>query len=306
MAKSSRRLDYVLLATLTALVAPLTVWSQAINVSLSPSNATVTVGRTFQFTTKVTPTKSGVTWDINGIEGGNATLGTISSSGLYTAPAVVPSPASVTVSVISTVDSSVSANATVTVVPPPIMVTVLPSSASVQLLQTKQFSATVSGTSNTGVTWTVNGIAGGHSNVRTITAHGLYTAPGVVPSGSIVIVPPSTSPTAGVIIAAISVADTTKSAKVAVALTPLPSVSLSPSSASVLVSSTQQFVATVSGMSNTAVTWSVNGMAGGNSAVGAISAGGLYTAPSSAPSGSITVAATSVADPATFAQATVA
>src|SRR5260370_34266846 len=120
MAKSSRKLVYVLLATLTALVAPLTLWSQSINVSLSPSNATVAVGRTFQFTTKVTPaSKSDVTWDINGIEGGNATFGTISTTGVYTAPAGVPSPASVTVSVISTVDSSASAKAIVTVLPLP-------------------------------------------------------------------------------------------------------------------------------------------------------------------------------------------
>ena len=44
-----------------------------------------------------------------------------------------------------------------------------------------------------------------------------------------------------------------------------------------------QFTATVTGTTNTAVTWSVNGVAGGNSTVGTISTSGAYTAPATAP-----------------------
>src|SRR5579864_1281139 len=54
---------------------------------------------------------------------------------------------------------------------------------------------------------------------------------------------------------------------------PTVSVSVSPGSASLVSGGTQQFSATVSGSSNTAVTWSV---AGG----GSIDSNGLYTAPS--------------------------
>jgi hypothetical protein len=74
-------------------------------------------------------------------------------------------------------------------------------------------------------------------------------------------------------------------------------VSVSPSAANLLVSGTQQFTATVGGTSNTAVTWTVNGILGGNSAVGTINSQGLYTAPSTVPTLATTiVTATSQAD----------
>ena len=72
---------------------------------------------------------------------------------------------------------------------------------------------------------------------------------------------------------------------------------VSSSSSSVLLGNTQQFTATVTGTSNTAVTWSVNGILGGNSAVGTISSTGLYTAPQALPDPtSVTIQATSQAN----------
>ena len=49
------------------------------------------------------------------------------------------------------------------------------------------------------------------------------------------------------------------------------SVSISPSLATMATLATQPFTATVSGSSNTAVTWQVNGVSGGNSTAGLIS-----------------------------------
>ena len=75
-------------------------------------------------------------------------------------------------------------------------------------------------------------------------------------------------------------------------------VHVSPSTATVATSATQQFTATVTGIANTAVNWSVNGVAGGNSTVGTISATGLYTAPSSIPNPDpVKVAATAQGNP---------
>jgi TatA/E family protein of Tat protein translocase len=74
-------------------------------------------------------------------------------------------------------------------------------------------------------------------------------------------------------------------------------VAVGPATASVAVNGTQQFSAAVSGSANSGVTWSVNGVKGGSSAVGTISASGLYTAPALVPTHDrVTVAATSVAD----------
>jgi hypothetical protein len=83
-------------------------------------------------------------------------------------------------------------------------------------------------------------------------------------------------------------------------------VHVSPSTAIVATGTTQQFTATVTGTTNTAVNWSVNGTAGGNSAVGRISATGLYTAPSSIPSpATVTVTAADQASPSLTGSASV-
>ncbi len=76
---------------------------------------------------------------------------------------------------------------------------------------------------------------------------------------------------------------------------PSVAVSVSPASAALLTGETQQFTATVTGSTNTAVTWAVNGVTGGNATVGAISSSGLYTAPSTAPAAAVTIRATSAA-----------
>ncbi len=67
-------------------------------VTVSPATANVQEGSQQQFTATVTNTSdTTVTWQVNGVTGGNATVGTIGTAGLYTAPAAIPSPASVTI-----------------------------------------------------------------------------------------------------------------------------------------------------------------------------------------------------------------
>jgi uncharacterized protein (DUF1800 family) len=57
-------------------------------------------------------------------------------------------------------------------------------SPTTRLGSTSQFSATVTGTSNTAVNWQVNGVTGGSATTGTITAAGLYTAPATMPSST--------------------------------------------------------------------------------------------------------------------------
>ncbi len=86
-----------------------------ISVTVSPSTATVTIGQTTTFTAQVqNTTNPSVTWAVNGVAGGNSTVGTISAAGLYTAPGRVPSGA-VTITATSAADTSKSANASVNV-----------------------------------------------------------------------------------------------------------------------------------------------------------------------------------------------
>lgn len=79
------------------------VWGCATNSQspvVSPSEAVVLAGQSVQFTASVNGAPaSGFTWMVNGIPGGSAALGTISSSGEYTAPQSLPAQSvSVTVS----------------------------------------------------------------------------------------------------------------------------------------------------------------------------------------------------------------
>jgi hypothetical protein len=83
----------------------------------------------------------------------------------------------------------------------------------------------------------------------------------------------------------------------------VPQVTVSPSTAAIATGRTQQFTATVQGNSNTSVNWSVNGVAGGNSTVGTVTDQGLYTAPATPISVSVT--ATSQAYTNSTASATV-
>ncbi len=81
-----------------------------VQVTISPTSATVQSGATQQFNAMVTGySNTAATWSVNEIVGGNSTLGTISASGLYTAPAVVPSPNTVTLKATSVADTTKSA-----------------------------------------------------------------------------------------------------------------------------------------------------------------------------------------------------
>ena len=94
--------------------------STTVSVTVSPSTATVAANATRQFTATVTnATTQTVNWSVNGASGGNSTVGLISASGLYTAPPVPPSGATVTVQAASTVSPSAIGSAAVTITAPP-------------------------------------------------------------------------------------------------------------------------------------------------------------------------------------------
>lgn len=150
------------------------------------------------------------------------------------------------------------------------------------------FTAAVTGTTNGSVTWQAGGVTGGNATVGTITG-GNYTAPSNIPSP------------AAVTITAIAQADTTKMATATATITI--GVSVSPSSVSLNIGGQQTpFSAAVTGSSNTAVDWSVGGVAGGNSQLGTIvstgSSSSLYTSPAAIPTDpNVSITATSQADP---------
>jgi HYDIN/CFA65/VesB family protein len=188
-------------------VVPITGVGIASTVSISPTTAIVQAGNSQQFSASVlATTNTALNWLVNGIQGGNSVVGSISPQGLYTAPGQVSSNSSV---IVTASDGIGQANASVTVVPPAtsVSVSLSPTSASLQVGQSQQFSATVSGTTNTAVNWLVNGSLGGNSTVGTISSAGLYTAPSSVPANPVTVTAQSAS-------------NSTSSANAAVTITP--------------------------------------------------------------------------------------
>jgi hypothetical protein len=107
-----------------------------IQVSVSPDPANVRAGSSQPFTATVTgTTNSAVAWSVNNLPSGNSTIGTITSSGLYSAPASLPSPNTITIQATSAADSSAFGGSTVTLLnPTPVLVSVNPSTVNVGAL----------------------------------------------------------------------------------------------------------------------------------------------------------------------------
>ena len=145
-----------------------------IRVILSPEQATISTAETQQFAVTLSnSSNSAVIWKVDNIEGGNASVGRISTSGLYSPPSTIGTH---TVSVTSVQDPSKSASASVTV-NQAVTVIVTPANAAISTFQTQQFTATVRNATNTQVRWKVDNIEGGNTEVGIISEKGLYSPP---------------------------------------------------------------------------------------------------------------------------------
>jgi hypothetical protein len=97
-----------------------------VSVTISPSSVTLATLVTQAFTATVSGNaNTGVTWQVNGVSGGNPTAGFISTTvlgtaneAIYLGPSSVPSPAKVSVTAVSQADPTKSATATVTLQTP--------------------------------------------------------------------------------------------------------------------------------------------------------------------------------------------
>ena len=118
--------------------------SATVVVSVSPSTTSVRAGASASFSAAVTGTSNtAVTWYVNDTAGGSASLGTIDTSGKYTAPAALPNPNSVTVKAVSSADSSKNGTSGVTLLnPTPVLTGISPASTNLG-----SFTLTVNGSS---------------------------------------------------------------------------------------------------------------------------------------------------------------
>jgi hypothetical protein len=278
-----------------------------ISVSVSPTAATVALGGTQGFQATVTGAQdSTVTWDANGIAGGNAAVGTILNPQTnpdittYTAPQTLPQGGSVTVRARSNANPSISASATITFTTA-INVALTPANATRATNHRQTFTAQVNNTANQNVTWQVNGIAGGNSATGQICVVGLGPCRQIFGSngGSVDYLAPAGIPSPNpVTVTTVSQADSSKDASATVTILPHVLVSVFPGSVAMAGGARQRFTATLTGTDNQQVTWSVTGAACGSAGVcGSIDPAGLYTAPMTAPAPDlINIVATSSED----------
>jgi hypothetical protein len=140
-------------------------------VQVEPPAPQVRPGGTVAFTATVTGSAStSVQWEVTEVGGGS-----IDASGLYQAPQV-QAPTTYHVVARSAADPTVAGTAVVTVTSTPqqvVAISISPGTATVVTGGTYSFSATVTGSSNTGATWSVQEPGGG-----SVSSTGTYTAPG--------------------------------------------------------------------------------------------------------------------------------
>ena len=151
----------------------------SVRVLVTPNAASVPAGAVTSFFASVTgTTNTAVTWQVNGTVGGDSTVGTVDASGIYTAPALVPSPASVTLTAVSQADTTKSGSAAVTIALGLTPATTTMNISDLACPSTQQFTATGS---NSGYNFSVNGVLSGDMTFGTISNSGFYTAPGAIP-----------------------------------------------------------------------------------------------------------------------------
>ena len=264
----------VLLASLLALTALIAGCGGSVAVNLdtiaaisAPAN-TVRVNQTLQLSSKYLASGLPVNFYVNGILGGNSEVGTISSTGLYTAPAVVPTPYTVQItSSITEYPDAAPGSVSVQVWNPiPVLSTVNPGGFSEGTT-----TVTISGSQfvyGAQVTWNGAVVPTTYVSSTQLVAQIAAPVPGTYPLTV-------TNPNPG------SASAPPLSLKVGPGLVVL---QLQPNSGTdVRVSNQLSFGLTVNGTDNPAVTLQINGITGGNSIIGTAvsnSDGSItYTAP---------------------------
>ena len=256
--------------------------------AISAPGTSVRVTNTLQLTSKAMAAGEPLTFYVNGVQGGNAEYGTISSSGLYTAPAVIPAPDTVQITSTSNMYPTAPHGEVDVAVwnPIPVLASVTPSGFS-----EGTSTVTVTGSKfiyGAQISWNGAMVPTTYVSGTELVAQIAAPNPGTFPltvtnpdPGSASAPPISLKVGPGRVVLQLQATDSTD----------------------VRVSNTLNFGLMVNGTNNTGVTLQVNGVAGGNALVGtAVSNtdGSItYTAPAVVPTPSnvVQLTITSVDDP---------
>ncbi len=256
---------------------------------ISAPASTVRIAQTLQLETQSLVTGSPMSFWVNGVLGGNAQVGTIDSNGLYTAPAIVPTPSNIVTitSLAANFPQDTPGSVTVTVLNPiPIITTVTPTSFS-----EGTSTITVTGSQfmyGAQIYW--NGVAVPTTYVSSTELAASISAPN---PGTYPLMIGNPDPGAA---NSAAVPELVGPGKVVLTL-------MTTAGTSVRVTNSVKIGLNVTGTNNTGVNWLLNGIAGGNAQIGTIVANPdgsvTYTAPAVVPTPSnvVKLSAVSIDDP---------
>ena len=285
-----------------------------VGVSVTPGTANAELGARLGLSAVIASAghpDTSVLWSLTGAACPNA-CGSIDANGNYTAPEILPPATSVAVIATSAADRTKQAVASLTITSSFTLQLTAPSSVvpgnSATLIATlaplpesspnPQLVWSLSGAgcsgSSCGLLSTTTQASGSNAAPDTAT----YTAPSIAPSPN------------AVTITVTPQADPSKKTQAVLSIGSLGTIGLSPANATLAINHRLTLAAQPSGQINTAIAWSVNGISGGNTAVGQICAANSnpcapagtstqvdYVAPGAIPSPNpVTVLATNTAD----------
>lgn len=144
------------------------------SVAVTPTAPCSLPSASTQFGAVVTSeSNTAVNWVVDNVAGGNSTVGTITPSGLYTAP---PYAGTHVIKAISQVSNSIYGASTLTISNTPTF-EIYPFVSSIPVGGQQTFQAQECLVPDSNVTFTVDNIPGGNSTVGTVSSTGVYTAP---------------------------------------------------------------------------------------------------------------------------------
>ena len=267
---------------------------QSGQLALSPADATLRGGDTQSFSAIEggATTAPAVKWSVNDVVGGNATLGIITTAGVYAAPEFPPTGGAVTISAVETADATRTATSSVTLDNPvPQIISIAPTSIPVG-----KFTLTLNGAhfaTGAAVQFGTALLTTTRVSSTKLTATGAATSAQL---GDVSVMVKNPDPG--------TITSSTVTAKITGASTGI-TVAISPVTVTTRPGNNLHFDATVTGTSNQAVTWEVNKVVNGTLTTGFMDTHGTYAPPGNVPNpNTITVTAVSVADPTKKASST--
>jgi len=254
--------------------AQLTITSD-LAIALAPANASVELGAVQGFHAALTSAghpDTSVRWSLSGATC-PAACGSVDLSGNYTAPGVLPAPATATVTAQSVADPSKQASALVNITSNFTLQVTAPQSVPAGGLATIVATMTPIPGSNpsTVLAWSLSGPGCSSTACGTLTVVTTQGAGGNVVADTATYTAPSTPPNpASVTVTVTPQADPTKKAQATMAVQTGVNVSLSPSTDTLAANHRVTLTAQVFGTTNTGVNWSVSGVPEGNTTLGQI------------------------------------